>query len=305
MNRKSIVAGVDGSRPAENALLWAAREAQLRGAELVIAHSADSDQGFPDMQAPSADTLLTESVRLILDRGIDCDVRTVSCDEPVVALLGRLGQAAELLVIGARGLAHITGTPLGSVAYRVVAHAPCPVAVIDEQRWSTRLAADRLAGSGPVAVGVTANPNGAPAMEFAFAEAALRGVAVHAVHSWAEIDWSDVAGTTALYRTGGDFGRYFQNRMAVLLAPVRARYPEVAVQMTVSPDPVCASLAEASARSSMLVLGCRHRNSRLAPRLGPTSTRLIQLSRCPVVAVGHPQPSSVTEVAVLSISAVG
>ncbi len=308
MNEAEIVVGIDGSKSAENALLWAAAEAQRRGVRLVIAYSGDAEpmpEADSDRPAPFGRALLTDAAELVLDSGIDCQLRTVTRDESAVAMLTKLGEHAELLVVGAHGLARTNGTSLGSVAYRVAAHAPCPVAVIGQRPASTQpfLEFDHaFTDTRPVGVGITSSPSGAPAVEFAFAEAALRHVAVNAVHSWAEIDWSEVSGTATLYRAGHDFRSYHEQRLASLLAPFRKRYPEVVVRSIVTGDPVSVCLADASEVSSMLVLGCRHRGGRLISRLGPTSTRLIYVARCPVVVVGHPSVAADPAAAALSMS---
>jgi nucleotide-binding universal stress UspA family protein len=281
MSQAKIVVGVDGSRSAENALLWAAAEAGRRNAQLLIAHSGDQETAD---QKASARALLDNSVNRVLASGVRCGVATMVQDESAVAMLSRLAEQASLLVVGSRGVAGTCGTSLGSVAYRVASHASCPVAVINESNWTAR--SNDPTSDWPISIGVTSNASGTPPLEFAFAEAALRNVAVRAIHSWAELDRSELAGA-ALCRAGSNFRGYFEDRVAELLAPLRNRYPDVWVQPALAGDPVCSVLAEASAGSSMLVLGCRRDDDRLVSRLGPTATRLIHVACCPVVVVGH------------------
>ncbi len=293
MSRSVIVVGVDGSPTAEKALLWAAAEAERRGDRLVIAYAGDLElatQPGSYQAAQSGAALLVASRRLVSEIGLGCQIDTICRDQPAVALLSELGTRAALLVVGSHGMGRDGCSSLGSVAYGVTVHALCPVAVIGAGSPGAPAAATELRG--PVTVGVTANPTGVPALEFAFAEAALRRVPVVAVRSWAEFDWSEASEMAMLRRTGGNLRSHQESRLASILSPVRARYPQVPVRLRVSGDPVASSLAEASAGSAMLVLGCRYPGGRSRSRLGPTAARLIHLSRCPVVVVGNSQPAT-------------
>lgn len=298
MNNAQIVVGVDGSSAAQQALLWAAAEAQRRGVRLLIAYSGDAEP-VPgrdvEQPGPVGRGVLADSTALVFEHGYDCEVRTVSRYGPAVSLLLDLGKQADLVVVGSHGSARSSGASLGSVAYRVAAHAGCPVAVIGHQPWARPTAVDTADETvdeavqlRPVSVGASVSPNGLPALELAFAEAALREAPLNVVHSWAEFDWSEVAGTSGLYLSADDFRRHQEDMLNSLLAPLRERYPEVSMRLTLTDAPVWVSLLDASDESSLLVLGCRYRGSRLVSRLGATTTRLVHVARCPVVVVGHP-----------------
>jgi nucleotide-binding universal stress UspA family protein len=45
-----------------------------------------------------------------------------------------LSQAAQLLVVGARGRCGLRGMTLGSVSMAALHHSPCPVAVVHEKQ---------------------------------------------------------------------------------------------------------------------------------------------------------------------------
>jgi len=55
-------------------------------------------------------------------------------DRPPREALREAAADAELLVVGARGLAETHGLPLGPVTQAMLHHAPCPVAVVHEPR---------------------------------------------------------------------------------------------------------------------------------------------------------------------------
>ena len=135
-NRPVIVAGVDGSRCSLEALRWAARQAELTGAELhaVMAWSLPEIYSYtPRDFEGDARKALEEAIEQALG------------DQPRVPVIGQVveGHAAEalidasrdaqLLVVGRQGHGAFTGMLLGSVSQHCVAHAHCPVVIIRPQ----------------------------------------------------------------------------------------------------------------------------------------------------------------------------
>jgi nucleotide-binding universal stress UspA family protein len=135
--RSRIVVGVDGSPSSRQALRWAARQAELTGAELhaVTAWRLPTTYGW----IPSvADFDWAGNARRTLDGAIKDSLedtraasirRDVVDDHPAAALLHAAADA-DLLVIGSRGRGELAGLLLGSVAQHVITHAPCPVLVV-------------------------------------------------------------------------------------------------------------------------------------------------------------------------------
>lgn len=132
-----IVVGVDGSPSSLAALRWAARQAELSGAEL-HAVTAWHVPGTGTWVAPVADfdwasnagTILDQAIKEALDgTGTDRVHRHV-VQGPSAAVLLDAAEGADLLVVGSRGHGEFAGMLLGSVAQHVTAHAPCPVLVV-------------------------------------------------------------------------------------------------------------------------------------------------------------------------------
>jgi len=124
-----VVAGVDGSPASWAAITFAFEEAALRDVPLLaVCALADApgvlggahrlEEGFGrvltlhEKQHPEITVL-----------------RQVSVGAPRSALLNAAA-GAQMLVLGARGLGGLGGMSLGSVAYALLHHAPCPVAVV-------------------------------------------------------------------------------------------------------------------------------------------------------------------------------
>jgi nucleotide-binding universal stress UspA family protein len=138
----TIVVGVDGSTPAQQALRWAGRLAELTGASLVAVMASELPgafgwAGFPelpeglDLEAPAA-RALAEAVEDALPPAQAATVeRVVVLGNPAQAILDRAEEtAADLIVVGVRGHGTFHATLLGSVSHTVTLHATCPVVVV-------------------------------------------------------------------------------------------------------------------------------------------------------------------------------
>lgn len=279
-----IVVGVDGSRPAERALVWAAEAASRVRGQLVIAHGGyaptKAEVASGDVSDHTRD-LLREAVATAIDVGDDCDVTTVLRDTQPAQLLLELSEDAQIVVIGTHGKGRITGALLGSVAYRVAAHARCPVVVVPELWRAPAGGESRL-----VAVGISNSVSGHEALDFALAEAERRHAGLVAVRSWPD---RDSAPSVADKANGNDTVRSRQQELlSDLVDAARTQHPDVEVVTELTSEPIYEALLAAAARADLLVLGCRHDDEHRFSRLGPIASRLLHTAPCPVAIVGHP-----------------
>jgi nucleotide-binding universal stress UspA family protein len=138
---KTIVVGVDGSPGSRKALTWAAAEASLHGADLVVINVWEhtllppagsvsvSERYVPDPSQRTADDLL-EVIRAELGEQPPVLVRPhVKQGSPAKVLIEE-STKADLLVVGNRGHGGFAGLVLGSVSQHVAAYAKCPVTVV-------------------------------------------------------------------------------------------------------------------------------------------------------------------------------
>lgn len=133
-----IVVGIDGSKPADAALLWALTEARLRGATVEVLHGWH----IPPLAAmPTAPPVidraaLQQDAELLLQQALaDTDTRgldVVTSAVPLPAAMALIERShdADLVVVGSRGRGGFSGLLLGSVSQQVVSHAHCPVVVV-------------------------------------------------------------------------------------------------------------------------------------------------------------------------------
>ncbi|MDX3189732.1 universal stress protein [Streptomyces sp. MN03-5084-2B] len=136
-----VVVGSDGSPDSEAAIAFACEEAKLRGTALVAVHTwsdilADGMLRPHPLQEDPAEIAAAERGKLAEqvagwqrkypDLAIELEVVR---GRPVRTLLER-GEDAQLIVVGSRGRGGFTGMLLGSTSQALIAHSPCPVAVV-------------------------------------------------------------------------------------------------------------------------------------------------------------------------------
>jgi len=133
-----IVVGVDGSESSKRALRWAADQAKLVGAELVVVTTWEYPPTlgwappYPSDFDPNEDArkALTETVKGVLGPDPGVVVRLTVTEGHPAFVLTEAAQGADLLVVGSRGHGAFAGMLLGSVSEYCAAHASCPVVVV-------------------------------------------------------------------------------------------------------------------------------------------------------------------------------
>ena len=133
-----IVVGVDGSEHADRALEFAAGEATLRGARLVIICAWE----LPTIISGSAPPRYFEDLRHEAERIVQAAVARAAALQPGLsgegkaiegqpaAVLLKEAEHADMIVVGSRGRGGFASLLLGSVSQQVLHHAMCPVIVV-------------------------------------------------------------------------------------------------------------------------------------------------------------------------------
>lgn len=187
-------------------------------------------------------------------------------DSPVAALLAA-AENAEVLVLGSRGLSGVAGFVTGSVALRVVAHAPRPVVLVRSERHTgAHSSPDVLRPTGAphssdVVAGIDLTHSCDEVIEFAFEAALVRGVGLHVVHGYTlPSSYAIAAGGGTLIDDSG-LVREREYALNTVLEPWREKSPDVAVRASSVSGQAVAHLVEAAADAPMLVIGRRERTS--------------------------------------------
>lgn len=284
-----IVAGVDGSASASNAVGWAAAEAARHGVPLRLVHAyLLPERGYraAALSGPEVRQAFERQGRQWLDEAAavaratapEVEVATsVVVDQPAAALIAESCRARQV-VLGSRGLGGFSGLLVGSVAVAVAAHGRSPVVVVrDEYRED-----------GPVVVGVDGSRSSEEAIGFAFEEASLRAAPLTAVLAWA----AHLSDHTYRPRFAVDRTRVEEEQSQVLaerLAGWRERYPDVRVERLVRHDRPVRALLDLAEDARLLVVGSHGMGGFTGMLLGSTSQALVYHAPCPL-AVVRPSP---------------
>ncbi|MFF4418747.1 universal stress protein [Streptosporangium sp. NPDC001559] len=273
-DQRPVVAGYDGSEASERALRWAAEEARLRFAPLVVCHAWQWSQGTP-VPLASMETVQRLGSQ-VLDKGVDLarrlapriEVRTsLDLGSPSVVLMSESG-AADLLVVGRRGSGGFAELRIGSTAVQLAAHAYCPVAVVGERPGPpTNL----------VVVGVDATAPERLELRLAFEQAWLRKASLRAICLLPE-----EARDTREYMVG------FRRAVSIL----EERYGQVNVETTVVDDAHVAALQRAAQDADLVVVGDRGWDDPAELPLGVLCQALLRGAPCPVVVTPSHRPLS-------------
>jgi len=286
-----VVVGVDGSDSALHAVRWAAREALRRNAPLRLVnvchlvpvrhpkqvspppeyHAALLDQGRHWLSEA------TQAARHAAPEGVvTADVH----DGETSAVLVAESKAAQLLVLGSRGMGGFASLLIGSVAVAVSAHALCPVVVTHAGT------ADGVPPeTGNIVVGLDGSELSDAAMSFACETAAARGVPLVAVHTWFDID---VSGTWTRLPNTIDWD-YLQSveeqELTERVGVWQAKYPGVEIRPLVVRDRPGRALLKHAAGAQLIVVGSRGRGTFAGLGLGSVSQTLLHHAECPVAVV--------------------
>lgn len=170
-----VVVGVDGSRSAVQAAMWAADEAIDLDVPLQLLYAIDSASNDPDdaaAEVASAERAVHDVFSRIESTGkpVKLESEILHCP-PVTALL-EASRSADLLCVGSAGFVHATKGRLGSTAAAVTASAHCPVAIVPAT------AGLKQHSKALILAGVDGSPADNTVLERSVAEAHLRAAPV-------------------------------------------------------------------------------------------------------------------------------
>jgi nucleotide-binding universal stress UspA family protein len=285
---RPVVAGVDGSEPALQAVCWAAQEAHRRRVPLRLVSAFGWTAGHHLGDPGFGTDYLTVLLQKARDE-VAAAAATASGVAPELAIeqevitgfpvpvLNAEAARAQLVVLGDRGLGGFTGLLVGSVAVALTTHAPCPVVVV---RGSAPDASPP--SEGPVVVGIDGSPTSEAALAFAFEAADLRGVPLVAVHTWTDYQ---IESTMVAVLEGDAIDADEHRLLAERLAGWSEKFPDVPVQRLVTRYRPARTLVEQSQHAQLVVVGSRGRGGFAGLMLGSVSHALLHHAACPVAVV--------------------
>ena len=277
MNSGDVVVGVDESTESRWAVLWAAREARLRGANLTLVHvspSLGNDQPSGGGTESEAEILLAarSADAMELEPGTAITTRVYESGSTSDQLI-ELSRTAALLVLGvASARPRADHGVLGPLEDRVIVHARCPVITVNGPAPIVGEDYDKIV------VGWTEGTTGRRALEAAAEEAALRGSLLSVV---------TIRPSAAGLPTGSPGRMDVEQALIDSISRIERAYPGLRIDVTHRSGDVATELEQSLQRAALLVLGSHHSEQSWSIRLGPIPEELMRLSRCPVMLVGR------------------
>ena len=203
-NTQPVVVGIDGSRAAINAALWAVDEAVGRDVPLrlvyVTGESRPSSAPYEthDLKIEYGETSLRAASSAVAATGktvkVEAQILWGSVDDTLIAE----SQSASMLCVGSVGIGWAARHILGSTAVAVSKNAHCPVVIVrypqlrptESTHW--------------VVVGVDHRPDSEELVTHALDEAQLRHAPVLAVGTWSselgDLSYDDLDNRVAKWR---------------------------------------------------------------------------------------------------------
>jgi nucleotide-binding universal stress UspA family protein len=268
-----VVVGVDGSKAAIRAALWAVDEAVNRDVPLRLMHALEPGDGRESGPA-TAETAVRQARMAIDAAGRPVDVESEIVHGPAVASLIRASASAALVCVGAFGLRHFRPGRVGSTAAALAVSARCPVAIIRGRDDHLRRPADHIV------VEVDESPDSGALLSAAIDEAQLRNAAVRAVVCRrSEPGEPTVADTASDRRALADLDRR--------LATWKRRYPRLQVESVALHGSLLDYVADNRRTVGLVIVGSRNRQH-VSELVGPAGSAILQDAGCSLLIANRP-----------------
>jgi nucleotide-binding universal stress UspA family protein len=205
---RCVVVGIDGSRSALKAALWAVDEAVDRDLLLRLVYASTSSETEPAAEGAIRDAFAAiESTRKPVKIAAE-----VVHDRPIAALLAE-SRSAAMVCVGSTGLKHAVHGHIGSTESALVSSAHCPVAVVPISAVPTP--------AGSILAVVDESLDSSCVLELAVREARLRRAPLRVLTTWpprgSRVHHIDEAAEASA-------------RLERCLAPWRRSHPDVELQ---------------------------------------------------------------------------
>jgi nucleotide-binding universal stress UspA family protein len=257
---KSVVVGIDGSKTAICAALWAVDEAVSRQVPLHLLYAVeqgdnhDADSVARNLSA--AETALRQAFTAVEATGRPVQIETEIVDGSAVTSLIGASASAAMVCVGAVGLRHFRPGRVGSTAAALAISGRCPVAII-------RSRDDHHGQPEQIVVDVDVSPHNGVVLGTAMEEACLRNKAIRAV---------------ACQQARADLDRR--------LARWRRQYPHLDVEAVAMQGCLLEYLARNRGSVALVIIGA-HNRQHLAELLGPRGNAALGDADCSLLVVNR------------------
>jgi nucleotide-binding universal stress UspA family protein len=268
---RSIVVGIDGSKAAIRAALWAVDEAAGRGITLRLLGAVE-----PGDTPAAAESAVRHAATARRDAGTPVKIETRVTAGPAARSLVRASASAALVCVGAVGLRHFQPGRVGSTAAAVATSAHCPVAIIRGHKGHEEHPGQPTGRAGAIVVELDGSVENEVLLGAAIEQARLRDAAVHAI----------------ICRRTGDKGAEEDEGDRRALADLdrrldrwRRRYPDIQVESAVTHGGLLDYVAR-HRPARLAIVGSRNRQH-LDEIVGPVGSAILQDADCSLLVVNR------------------
>ncbi len=289
----TIVVGVDGSKPADQALDWAAEQSALEHRALTLVHALGpmgtsgtawldqagvNQRDILDAMRRDGNELLDHARERALRRHPHLEVREVlRMVDPREALL-ELSQDAAMVVLGSRGRGPVRSLVLGSVSAGVSRHAACPVVVLRPRKVG-------VVRRG-VLVGADGTPRSRASLEFAYRQASLRRLPLTVLHCfW---DAAGVSSASRLVAAGEEGVEDERLLLAESVSGMTEKFPDVSVRLELARGLADDALVRISQQMDLVVVGYHPARPLAGLVYGSVASTVLEHASCIVAVVPEP-----------------
>src|SRR5262245_13311502 len=271
----AVVIGIDGSRSAVDAALWAVDEAISRDIPLRLVYAIDPACSSTDPRDTARDLARAEvAVKQAFtavestDKPVKIEVEILQ-DRPTQALINASRWAA-LLCVGSMGLKHSAQGRVGSTAAALASSARCPVAVVRghdplhaQRQWVVAEVDESVAGDG--------------VLRHALDEAQLRDAPLRVLMAWRS-RYTDIHDGNAV----ADGNRLARAHLDRRLVQWKKRYPDLDVQAVAVHGSTLNYLSKNADSIQLIVVG-HERTQGVPALLGPPGYAALHNANCSVL----------------------
>jgi nucleotide-binding universal stress UspA family protein len=271
----AVVVGIDGSRSAVGAALWAVDEAASRDIPLRLVfaidpESSDADPEDAARELATAEIAVRHAYMAVESTNIPVKIDIEVLQKNPTRALVESSRSAALLCVGSVGLKHSSQGRIGSTAAALANSAHCPVAVIhafDSHR----------AHQGWVVAELDEFTTLDGLLLCALEEARLRGLPLRVLTTW-HSRYTDIHANSAV----ADGNRLARARLDRRLDQWRKRYPDLDVEAVAVHGSALNYFAKEAGSINLLVIG-RERAHGIRELVGPPGYATLHQAGCSVL----------------------
>ncbi|WP_242661471.1 universal stress protein [Mycobacterium mantenii] len=272
---RPIAVGIDGSKAAVQAALWAVDEAVTRDAPLRLVYAIERGDGDAEPEViarafAAAETAIERALTAIESTGQQVKTETEIVQGPAIRSLIAVSASAAMVCVGAMGLRHFRAGRVGSTAAALAISAQCPVAIVRGLHDQT----GQLGGRIVVEVGNP--PDCVELLGVAMEEARTRSATVQAIICRRTVSYGTAAEDKDDRRAIADLDRR--------LSGWRRRHPEIRVESAAVHNTLFEYLACNRGSVQLAIVGSDNREH-LKELVGPVGSAVLQDGDCSLLVV--------------------